>query len=428
MGDIIHIQAGRCGNNIGTKFWETISDEHGIEPDGTYKGDSPLQLEHIGTYFKEMKEKYYPRAILIDLEPEISDSMLFSTYGKFFRPDNFVFGEGSANNIWPRGFYSEGTKFLGQVLNIVRKEAERSDYLQGFHLTHSLGGGTGSGLGSLIVTSLYEQYPRRVVSSFSVFPSIKVLGGATDSYNAMLSINELVENAYLTFCIDNEALYNICLRALKSREPTYNDLNHLASMVMSGITSCLRFPGQWNLDLYKLAVNMTLYRKLHFLTPSFAALTTCDTVAYGSIEVNELIQQLFDASNMITACDPRDGHCMAATAMFRGQISMHELKTKILNAENKASPLLAEWIPRNINLDICNVPTPRTTISGAFLGNTTAIKDVFFRIAEGFEAMFRKKAFYIGIWTKEWMKWNSGSGKCCQELDFGISAMPRCIE
>ncbi|MCP9265623.1 beta-tubulin [Dirofilaria immitis] len=334
MGDIIHIQAGRCGNNIGTKFWEIISDEHGIEPDGTYKGDSPLQLEHIGTYFKEMKDLRFDA---------------FSTYGKFFRPDNFVFGEGSANNIWPRGFYSEGTKFLGQVLNIVRKEAERSDYLQGFHLTHSLGGGTGSGLGSLLIRNLYEQYPRCIVSSFSVFPSVKVLGGATDSYNAMLSINELVENAYLTFCIDNEALYNICLRALKSREPTYNDLNHLASMVMSGITSCLRFPGQWNLDLYKLAVNMTPYWRLHFLTPSFAPLTTRDTVAYEPIEVNELIQQLFDASNMITACDPRDGHCMAATAMFRGQISMHIFAT---------------------------CPAPRTIISGAFLGNTIAVKDV----------------------------------------------------
>jgi hypothetical protein len=35
------------GNQIGSKFWEVISDEHGIDPTGTYHGDSDLQLERI---------------------------------------------------------------------------------------------------------------------------------------------------------------------------------------------------------------------------------------------------------------------------------------------------------------------------------------------------------------------------------------------
>ena len=37
----------RAGNQIGSKFWEVISDEHGIDPTGTYHGDSDLQLERI---------------------------------------------------------------------------------------------------------------------------------------------------------------------------------------------------------------------------------------------------------------------------------------------------------------------------------------------------------------------------------------------
>jgi tubulin beta len=65
-----------------------------------------------------------------------------------------------------------------------------------------------------------------------------------------------VENSDETFCIDNEALYDICFRTLKLSTPTYGDLNHLVSIVMSGITTCLRFPGQLNSDLRKLAVNM----------------------------------------------------------------------------------------------------------------------------------------------------------------------------
>ena len=46
-------------------------------------------------------------------------------------------------------------------------------------------------------------------------------------YNATLSVHQLVENTDETFCIDNEALYDICFRTLKLTTPTYGDLNHL---------------------------------------------------------------------------------------------------------------------------------------------------------------------------------------------------------
>ncbi|XP_042664849.1 tubulin beta-4B chain-like [Centrocercus urophasianus] len=53
MREIVHIQAGQCGNQIGAKFWEVISDEHGIDPTGSYHGDSDLQLERINVYYNE---------------------------------------------------------------------------------------------------------------------------------------------------------------------------------------------------------------------------------------------------------------------------------------------------------------------------------------------------------------------------------------
>jgi len=69
MREIVHIQAGQCGNQIGAKFWEVISDEHGIDPTGTYHGDSDLQLERINVYYNEATGgKYVPRAVLVDLE------------------------------------------------------------------------------------------------------------------------------------------------------------------------------------------------------------------------------------------------------------------------------------------------------------------------------------------------------------------------
>uniref|UniRef100_A0A3B3RVY7 Tubulin/FtsZ GTPase domain-containing protein n=1 Tax=Paramormyrops kingsleyae TaxID=1676925 RepID=A0A3B3RVY7_9TELE len=92
MREIVHIQAGQCGNQIGAKFWEVISDEHGIDPTGNYVGDSDLQLERISVYYNEASSsKYVPRAILVDLEPGTMDSVRCGPFGHLFRPDNFIF-------------------------------------------------------------------------------------------------------------------------------------------------------------------------------------------------------------------------------------------------------------------------------------------------------------------------------------------------
>lgn len=81
-------------NPLAFQFWEVISDEHGIDPTGTYHGDSDLQLERINVYYNEATGgKYVPRAVLVDLEPGTMDSVRSGPFGQIFRPDNFVFGE-----------------------------------------------------------------------------------------------------------------------------------------------------------------------------------------------------------------------------------------------------------------------------------------------------------------------------------------------
>ncbi|KAL4842505.1 hypothetical protein H8958_011535 [Nasalis larvatus] len=94
MREIVLTQAGQCGNQIGAKFWEVISDEHAIDSAGTYHGDSRLQLERIDVYYNEAcGGRYVPRAVLVDLEPGTLDSVRSGPFGQIFRPDNFIFGE-----------------------------------------------------------------------------------------------------------------------------------------------------------------------------------------------------------------------------------------------------------------------------------------------------------------------------------------------
>merc|ERR1712051_1104617 len=83
---------------------------------------------------------------------------------------------------------------------------------------------------------------------------------------------------------------------------TYGDLNHLVSAAMSGSTCCLRFPGQLNSDLRKLAVNMIPFPRLHFFMVGFAPLTSRGSQQYRALTVPELTQQMFDARKMMNRC------------------------------------------------------------------------------------------------------------------------------
>merc|ERR1712178_328698 len=127
----------------------------------------------------------------------------------------------------------------------------------------------GAGMGTLLISKVREEYPDRIMETFSVIPSPKVSDTVVEPYNAVLSFHQLVENADECFLLDNEALYDICFRTLKLTTPTYGDLNHLVSAALSGVTFCLRFPGQLNSDMRKLGVNLIPFpRHGRYLTAS----------------------------------------------------------------------------------------------------------------------------------------------------------------
>ncbi|CAH1996650.1 unnamed protein product [Acanthoscelides obtectus] len=335
MREIVHIQLGAAGNNIGNKFWEVISDEHGVDPSGRWHGDSDLQLERINVYYNEASGgRFVPRAVCVDLEASTMDNVRSGPFGKLYRPDNFVFGESGAGNNFAKGKYTEGAELADTVLDVVRREAEGCDLLQGFQIVHSIGGGTGSGMGCLLLEKIREEYPDRIISTFTVIPSPKVSDAVVEPYNAVMALSHLIEASDETYIIDNEALHDICYRTLKLSAPSYGDLNHLICAVMAGVTTCIRFPGQLNADLRKIQVNMVPFPRLHFFIPGFAPLTSRGNAPYRAITVPELVHQLFDAKNLMAACDPRRGKYLTVASIFRGRMSTREVDEQMINIQN----------------------------------------------------------------------------------------------
>ena len=154
-------------------------------------------------------------------------------------------------------------------------------------------------------------------------------------------------------------------------------------------------------------MNMVPFPRLHFFMPGFAPLTSRGSQQYRALTVPELTQQMFDAKNMMAACDPRHGRYLTVAAMFRGRMSMKEVDEQMLNVQNKNSSYFVEWIPNNVKTAVCDIPPRGLKMSATFVGNSTAIQELFKRISEQFTAMFRRKAF---------LHWYTGEGM--DEMEF----------
>lgn len=86
---------------------------------------------------------------------------------------------------------------------------------------------------------------------------------------------------------------------------------------------------------------------------------------------------------------------------------MKEVDTQMLNVQSKNSSYFVEWIPNNVKVAVCDIPPRGLKMSATFIGNSTAIQEIFKRISEQFTAMFRRKAF---------LHWYTGEGM--DEMEF----------
>ena len=177
--------------------------------------------------------RYVPRAVMMDLEPAVVEMIQSSKYGGLFKPDNIVKGMNGAGNNWAKGHYTEGAELIDQALDVARKEVEACDCLQGFQMCHSIGGGTGSGMGTLLMSKLREEYPDRIMVSYPIFPSPKVSDVVVEPYNATLSVHQLVRTRFV-------ALLLVFSRSQIHIRRTRNDEVTLPCSLLSVVLRCVK--------------------------------------------------------------------------------------------------------------------------------------------------------------------------------------------
>jgi tubulin alpha len=210
--ECISIHLGQAGIQTGNQCWELYCLEHGIEPDGSFSpGTKTVNQsdDSFNTFFSETSNgKHVPRAVYVDLEPTVCDEVRTGKYRQLYHPEQIISGKEDAANNYARGHYTIGKEIVDLVLDRIRKLADNCTGLQGFLVFHATGGGTGSGLGSLLLERLSVDYGRKSKLSFAVSPSPMVSTAVVEPYNSVLSTHALLEHTDCTFCLDNEALYD----------------------------------------------------------------------------------------------------------------------------------------------------------------------------------------------------------------------------
>ncbi|XP_022038405.2 tubulin alpha chain [Helianthus annuus] len=247
------------------------------EPDGQMPSDKTVGGgdDAFNTFFSETGAgKHVPRAVFVDLEPTVIDEVRTGTYRQLFHPELAFFIMGSY--VSHKCFVVQLEEIVDLCLDRIRKLADNCTGLQGFLVFNAVGGGTGSGLSSLLLERLSVDYGKNSKLGFIVYPSPQVSTSVVEPYNSVLSTHSLLEHTDVSVLLDNEAFYDICKRTLDIERPTYTNLNRLISQVSSSLTTSLRFDGALNVDVTEFQTNLVPYPRIHFMLSSYALVISAE--------------------------------------------------------------------------------------------------------------------------------------------------------
>ena len=149
------------------------------------------------------------RCLLVDMEEGVVNSLLTGPLADLFDARQRITDVSGAGNNWAHGYHVYGPTYRESIEDKVRKAAEHCDSLQCFLLLHSLGGGTGSGLGTYILEGLEDFMPEVFRFVSCVCPS-RDDDVVTSPYNTILAMRPLIQAAHCVLPTSNDALAGIC--------------------------------------------------------------------------------------------------------------------------------------------------------------------------------------------------------------------------
>ena len=290
----------------------------------------------------------------------------------------------------PSSWATHQLSLSGGVLSCVgcdRDAREACDSPQSFFVMHSMGGGTGSGLGTFVLRMLQDEFPSLYRFNLAVFPS-EDDDVITSPYNATLALAHLTDASDCVIPVENQALSQICARAdaLTNRPGTadgpkhaspeamlagagaapaggFDAMNGVAAQMLTHLTSGMRFSGELNVDLNEISTNLVPFPRVHYLTASLSPLPSPPTASSGGggggggggdggthdvrarhpRHVRRFFSDAFSPQHQLIRASPRDSTYLACALLLRGDVAVSDVNAAL--AQLQPELRMAHWNP-----------------------------------------------------------------------------------
>ena len=240
------------------------------------------------------------------------DEVRTGAYRQLFHPEQLISGKEDAANNFARGHYTIGKEIVDVALDRIRKLADNCTGLQGFLVFNAVGGGTGSGLGSLLLERLSVDYGKNP-SSVSPFTRRRRCPRRWSSRTTLCCPRALLEHTDAVM-LDNEAPRHL-LPIARHRASDLTNLNRLIAHVISSLTASLRFDGALNVDVTEFQTNLVSTRFTSCYRRN-APVISAEKAYHEQLSVAEVTNSAFEPASMMAKCDPRHGKYMACCLMY----------------------------------------------------------------------------------------------------------------
>jgi tubulin gamma len=333
-----------------------------------------------------------------------------SAYRDLFNPENlFIAADGGgAGNNWASGF-RQGEEHHEQVLDMIDRESDNSDSLEGFVVCHSIAGGTGSGMGSYLLERLNDHFPKKLVQTYSVFPNWDQSQSdvVVQPYNSVLTLKRLTLNADAVVVLDNTALNRIAEERLRIQNPTVDQLNSLVATIMAASTTTLRYPGYMNNDLIGLLASLIPTPRCHFLMTGYTPLILPDNETNNfsansqvrKTTVLDVMRRLLQPKNIMVSANTRAGsgcYISILNIIQGNDIDPTQIHKALQRIRERQLINFIPWGPASIQVALARkspfVET-RNKVSGFMLANHTSMAELFDRLLSQYDRIRKRNAF-----------------------------------
>ncbi|OWF35961.1 tubulin epsilon chain-like [Mizuhopecten yessoensis] len=436
MTQSIVVQVGQCGNQIGCRFWDLALREHAaVSKSGLYD-------ESIGSFFRNVDSRYddpadiplgtgrgkirslKARAVLVDMEEGVVNEMMKGPLKEVFDFQQLITDVSGAGNNWAVGHKMYGTQYKEKLTDVIRRAAEFCDCLQCFFVIHSMGGGTGSGVGTFILNLLEEEYPDIYRFVTAVYPSAED-DVITSPYNSVLAMRELTEKADCVLPVENQALMDIVNKVSKSvpslktgkktfsglsetmkagsaittgeggtvskaEERPFDSMNNIVANLLLNMTSSARFEGSLNVDLNEITMNLVPFPRLHYLVSSQSPLYAIADVKLPPRRLDQMFSDAFSKDHQLLRSDPKRSLYLACALMVRGNVEISDVRRNI----DRLKPNLQfiHWNQEGWKTGLCSVAPVGQPYSLLTLANNTCVHHTFTDLKDRFVKLYKRKA------------------------------------